>query len=330
MEEKSQDIRQTVSDLTVRDHLVHLAARLGAKRNDWRVEPGLYRLGDAGPSSPVFVTANYRLSFDALRSALAGIDAYILVLDTDGINVWCAAGKGTFGTDELVSRIESTGLADVVEGRVVVVPQLGATGVSAHEARMRSGFKVEYGPIRAEDLPGFLREGRATPEMRRIRFDFKDRIVLVPVEATQGLPAAAALSLGAYFLDGPIAAAGLLGTAVAGLVGVPALLPYLPAKDYSVKGFMLGGAVAVAAASASLLQENGSGVPGKAARAASYVLGLPPLSAFIALNFTGATPYTSPSGVRREIYRYVPVMAGMALAGIILNVAQRIARTRKG
>ena len=118
--------------------------------------PGLYALGSPTPESPVFVSANYTLSFDALRSALAGVDGYILVLDTHGINVWCAAGKGTFGTDELVNRIQVTGLKDIVNHRTLILPQLAAPGVAAHQVRKRSGFKVEYGPVRAEDLPEYL------------------------------------------------------------------------------------------------------------------------------------------------------------------------------
>jgi CO dehydrogenase/acetyl-CoA synthase gamma subunit (corrinoid Fe-S protein) len=70
------------------------------------------------------------------------------VLDTQGINVWCAAGKGTFGTDELVHRIEATQLHDVVRHRVLILPQLGAPGVAAHDVKKRSGFTIEYGPVR--------------------------------------------------------------------------------------------------------------------------------------------------------------------------------------
>jgi CO dehydrogenase/acetyl-CoA synthase gamma subunit (corrinoid Fe-S protein) len=70
------------------------------------VNPGLYSIGAPDETAPVYVTANYTLSFDALRSALIEIDGYILVLDTLSVNVWCAAGKGTFGTEELVNRIE--------------------------------------------------------------------------------------------------------------------------------------------------------------------------------------------------------------------------------
>ena len=107
----TQLVRSTTSAITPANRWDHLLARCGVNRSGHRVEPGLYALGDPTPDSPVFVTANYTLSFDALRSALAGIDGYILVLDTQGINVWCAAGKGTFGTDELVHRIEATALA---------------------------------------------------------------------------------------------------------------------------------------------------------------------------------------------------------------------------
>ena len=96
--------------LTKTDRWDHFLARVGWKRGEHRVEPGLYAIGNPAPDAPVFVSANYTLSFDALRSQLDGIDSYILVLDTKGINVWCAAGKGTFGTDEIVNRVFATHL----------------------------------------------------------------------------------------------------------------------------------------------------------------------------------------------------------------------------
>jgi len=116
-------IRSTTSTITLADRWDHFLARWAVDRSGHRVEPGLYSLGSPTADSPVFVTANYTLSFDALRSALAGTDGYILVLDTKGINVWCAAGKGSFGTDELVHRImeekraEGTTLLTIVHHR---------------------------------------------------------------------------------------------------------------------------------------------------------------------------------------------------------------------
>ena len=73
-----------------------IGARIGIIRRNYKIAPGLYAAGSPGPRSPVLVTANYKLSFDALRFCLGGVDAWLLVVDTRGINVWCAAGKGSF------------------------------------------------------------------------------------------------------------------------------------------------------------------------------------------------------------------------------------------
>lgn len=73
-------------------------ARWGIGRMRYLVPPGLYAIGEPDPQSPVLVTANYKMSYDLVRQALAGRNVWLLVLETYGINVWCAAGKGTFGT----------------------------------------------------------------------------------------------------------------------------------------------------------------------------------------------------------------------------------------
>jgi len=171
------------TSLTIKDRLGSWKARWGIGRMDHSMEPGLYEVGCPDEHSPVLVTSNYKMSVDRVRKNLGGRDLWLMVLDTEGINVWCAAGKGTFGTDELVSRIDKTGLSEKVGHRELILPQLGATGVSAHEARKRSGFKVIYGPVRAEDIPYFL-DNRLTlkADMRKVRFTIFDRLVLTPVE----------------------------------------------------------------------------------------------------------------------------------------------------
>ena len=176
----------TTSTLTLANRWDHWLARWGVDRSGHRVAPGLYALGNPTPDSPVFVTANYTLSFDALRSELVGVDGHILVLDTKGINVWCAAGKGTFGTEELVHRIEVSQLRGLVAHRTLILPQLGAPGIAAHEVKQRSGFKVEYGPVRAADLPAYLQTHQASPEMRQVLFPLVDR--LVQIRRAAGVP----------------------------------------------------------------------------------------------------------------------------------------------
>lgn len=140
------DIPRVATTLNKYDIRGAIKVRWSIGRNSFTVEPGLYAVGDPDGSSDVFVTANYKLSFDHLRKNLDGLNAWILVLDTKGINVWCAAGKGTFGTKELVHRIKDTRLAEIVTHRRLIVPQLGATGVSAHQVKKLSAAPAEAPP----------------------------------------------------------------------------------------------------------------------------------------------------------------------------------------
>jgi hypothetical protein len=323
---ESSPIRPTTGTLTAADRWDHVLARWGYKRNDHRIEPGLYALGNPTPDSPVLVTANYTLSFDALRSALTGIDGYILVLNTYGVNVWCAAGKGTFGTDELVNRIEATGLREVVNHRRLILPQLGATGVAAHEVKKRSGFRVEYGPVRAADLLEYLETHQATPEMRRVRFPLWDRMVLIPVELVGALLPTLIAAVVLFLLVDPLAGAGAVAAVLAGVALFPILLPWLPTRQFSAKGFILGALVALPFALGALLGRPDGVLWLRIVEALAYLLGLPPVTAFLALNFTGATTFTSKSGVRREMFAYIPMMAWTFGVGIVLIIVFRLAR----
>jgi hypothetical protein len=314
------------SRMTWRDYAAHILARWGWRRGDWRVPPGLYALGNPGADSPVFVTANYTLSFDSLRTALPGVDGYILVLDTQGVNVWCAAGKGTFGTDELVQRVNETDLAGVVAHRRLILPQLGAPGIAAHRVVREAGFRVEYGPVRAADLPAYLVSHTATPEMRRVRFAILDRVVLVPIELVGAFLPTLLGACVAWFAGGPLAALAVISAVVAGTVLLPLLLPWIPTGDFSSKGFLLGAmAIAPFAVNVAGAGAGDVGVRGLAA-ASAYLLTFPPVTAFLALNFTGATPLTSRTGAEAELYTYIRWMAVSAGAGLLLFVALAVTR----
>ena len=145
-------IPRVASVLKWADRLGTIKARWGINRLDYKVDPGLYALGDSGPQSPVFVTANYKMSFDCLREALGNLDAWILVLDTKGINVWCAAGKGTFGTEELVRRVQATGLEKVAAHRDLILPR--AWGSRDCRPCRQKAFKIQ-GDLRADSGGGY-------------------------------------------------------------------------------------------------------------------------------------------------------------------------------
>jgi CO dehydrogenase/acetyl-CoA synthase delta subunit len=315
--------------LAAKDLFGAAKVRLGFGRMRYTVDPGLYALGDPGPDDPVFVTANYKLSFDRLRESLPGRNGWILVLDTKGINVWCAAGKGTFGTEELLRRISSSSLVNIVNHRSLILPQLSGPGIAGFQVKAGSGFRAVYGPVEASDLPAFLDAGlKATPAMRTKSFPVAERLALVPVELVGafkiGILVLALLFLCSLALSGASFAAAfrygynallalLLGIA-AGAFLMPLLLPWLPGKSFSVKGLLPGVA---AAFFFFLLRGDGGARPG-ALEIYAWLLLIPAVSTYLAMNFTGSSTFTSLSGVKKEMRRAVPFQIAGAALGLVL------------
>ena len=307
--------------LNFKDVLGAWKVRWGINRDNYKVDPGLYSAGKADKNSPVLVSASYKLTFDVLRKNLAGLDCWILILDTKGVNVWCAAGKGTFGTCELVNRIEKTGLTGIVDHRKLIIPQLGATGISAHEVSMRSGFSVIYGPVRAKDIKEFIFNNyQATREMRAVRFSFLDRFVLTPMELVEAAKASL-LVFGVLFLIN-LFAIRLFGlpdfvaysaAVLTGAVLTPLFLPVIPGRAFAFKGWLAG--LIVTACVAWVYRWF---TPPNLLLGIGYMLALPAYSAFLAMNFTGASTYTSFSGVIKEMKIALPAIILSLSAGVIL------------
>ncbi|ABQ24695.1 CO dehydrogenase/acetyl-CoA synthase gamma subunit (corrinoid Fe-S protein)-like protein [Geotalea uraniireducens Rf4] len=312
------------SELAWTDRLGGWKARWGIGRMSYLIPAGLYAVGQPTPADPVVVTANYKMSYDLVRRSLAGRNVWLLVLETFGINVWCAAGKGTFGTDELVRRIGATGLAQVVTHRRLLLPILGAPGVAAHEVAGLTGFTVRYATIRADDLPAYLDNGMVTtPAMRELTFTFRERLVLIPVELVLALKPTAAVCAVIFLLAALLGGvpAGLwtllayAGAVFTGIAVAPLLLPWLPVRSFAVKGALAGLAWSTGY---YLLAGGGSwSVP----VAIAAFLTLPAVSAFYTLNFTGCTTFTSRSGVKKEMRLALPVMGGALAVSALLLVA---------
>jgi acetyl-CoA decarbonylase/synthase complex subunit gamma len=313
------------SRLTMADHLGACKARWGIGRLEYLVPAGLYAIGDPTPEDPVVVTANYKMSYDSVRRALTGRNVWLLVLETFGINVWCAAGKGTFGTDELVRRIDETGLAGVLSHRRLILPIMGATGVAAHEVTRLTGFTIKYGTIRASDLPEYLDNGMVTTQpMRELTFSLYERLVLVPVEIVHALKSlflfGGIIYMAAMLMGGTPAGStaffAFLGAVLTGLVFVPLFLPWIPGRSFAVKGGLAGVAWGL---TFHYLTGGGWSLPVTLAA----FLALPAISAFYALNFTGCTNFTSRSGVKKEMRISLPVMGVALFLSAILIVAGR-------
>lgn len=297
----------------------------------YSVEPGLYALGAPDAESDVFVTANYKLSFDILRKELKGLNAWILVLDTKSINVWCAAGKGTFSTDELIRRINEAQLHKVVSHRKLIVPQLGAVGVNAKAVQKQTDFKVYFGPVYAKDIPAYLEAGyKKTPEMRMVRFQIIDRLILTPMEiipAMKKFPLFALIVLllfglqqsGIIFKDAlsggmPFLLLGLISI-LSGAFITPVLLPFIPFRSFAVKGWIAG----MILTSAIIKMISLDILPA----VSSYIF-FPLASSYIALQFTGSTTFTNMSGVRKELKIGLPIYLVFTAVSVILLLVHKL------
>ncbi len=311
--------------LTGLDWLGTLRARLGIYRNAYQVAPGIYSAGRPGSDSPVLVSANYKLSFDVLRRHLGSVDAWIMVCDTRGINVWCAAGKGTFSSQEVADRVARCNLKQLVNHRRIILPQLAATGVSAQKVRRLSGFEVVWGPVRSGDIPRFLKQGmKADGNMRRVTFSLIERLVLIPVELSLlakpliGVLAAVFLISGfgpgffsfhAAWFRGLYAAHAFVLGIFSGAVVMPLLLPWIPGLSFSLKGGIIGLIFAA-------LLPKGLSIIDFSALALVVIT----VSSYLAMNFTGSTPFTSPSGVEKEMRIAIPLQAIAMLGAAVLWV----------
>jgi hypothetical protein len=318
------------TELGLLDKVGAVAVRMGIMRDGYRVSPGLYCAGNPDRESPVLVTANYKLSFDSLRRELAGRDVWILVLDTRGINVWCASAHKTFGTGELLRVLEAGHLEKVVSHRRLVVPQLGASGIDGQAVKQASGFEVVWGPLRTGDLPRFLAAScKDVPGMRKLTFTMAERLVLAPVELVMALKPTLLILVAMFFVSGLgpglfsldqawprwlLFTQAFLAGLLAGAVLVPTLLPWLPFRAFYLKGIF----VALPVAGAIFL---GNKTVFSLEMMALGLLCLA-VSSYTAMNFTGATPYASPSGVEREMRRAIPIQTGLILTALVLWVAQ--------
>jgi len=318
-------VPQVATTLTVPDHLGTIGARTGFVRNSYKITPGLYAIGGPAPESPVIVTANYKLTFDAVRSSLSTLDLWLLVVDTRGINVWCAAGKGTFSTEEVAYQISRARLTELVSHRKLILPQLSAVGVSAKQLKHITSFRAEFGPVRVTDLPRFL--SGAVDDMEQIRsvtFTIKERLVLIPVEVCMMYKQLAVLILFVLLISGIgpnifsakdaitrswqfILTTGL--AIIAGAVVTPLALPWLPGRQFWLKGLFVSTLAALFFAAYSSF-----GVTATLA----LCLWILATGSYLAMNFTGSTPYTSLSGVEAEMRKGLVVQIILATLALIL------------
>jgi ubiquinone/menaquinone biosynthesis C-methylase UbiE len=248
-----------------------------------KVKPGLYVVGNPTPDSPVLVTGNFDLTVRRLVKAIDGkVDAWVLVADSAGINVWCAAGGGYFTAEKVIAALKSSHLNEIVNHHALVLPQLCANGVNGWRIREETGWGVHWGPARADDIPAYLAANRAkTDAMRWVRFPLNNRLEMVTVT----------LGFYALFILIPVLIffRSLFWGVTVSLFGLSyfyaVVHPWLPGRDGLFKSIPL-----TAIALAGLFSFTAVWYPMPASRLFNWAVGLTALSVFTAAELQGMSP----------------------------------------
>ena len=176
---------------------------------------------------------------------------------------------------------------------------------------------------------------KATHAMRIKTFPFLERLVLVPVELVEAmriyvfvLPALLILGglggQGGFWQNvlqhGLFGAAAVLGAIIAGAVLTPLLLPWLPGRAFALKGAWMGLATAIVIVG---FRWSGFRTTAGLTELVAWCLLAPAVDAYLGMNFTGASTYTSLSGVRKEMRWAVPMEIGAAAVGLGLWITSR-------
>jgi NAD-dependent dihydropyrimidine dehydrogenase PreA subunit len=251
-----------------------------------RARTGLRAVGHPGPDAPVLLTGNYTLTVRRLTERLVGTDCWLLVANSRGINVWCAAGGGHLTHHDVIAALRTSGVGERVRHREIILPQLAATGIERRAITAATGWRARWGPARLEDLPAFLARGcRSDRRWRFMRFPAWERIEMASVWA---LP----MTLTAGLIFGLIGGWSVLAATLLLIWSVvPALfmaVPHWPVRGRSRWLVFAGAAAAgfaVAGGALALLGALTSGHLILAALAAAATTGV------LAIDFAGTTPW---------------------------------------
>ncbi len=140
-------------------------------------EPDLIKVGNPNKESPVFLTCNFSITVKRVLKALNGLDCYLLIAPSKGINVWCGACGDDFNTDSIISIIKTSGINELVNHRKLILPQLSAPGIDPLIIKKELGWDLKFGPIYAKDIQNYVKNDfNKTEKMREIKFTISKRI----------------------------------------------------------------------------------------------------------------------------------------------------------
>jgi acetyl-CoA decarbonylase/synthase complex subunit gamma len=124
-----------------------------------QVQPGLYEINTPKPDSPVLATTNFSITYFSVANEVeaAGMPAWLLVTDAEGMSVLTAWAAGKFDAERIAKAVKQFGVAEKVSLKRIVLP--GHVAVLSGELESElPGWEVRVGPREAVDLPSFMKQ----------------------------------------------------------------------------------------------------------------------------------------------------------------------------
>ena len=291
----------------------------------YTIAPGLYYTGDRyDPEKPLLVTSNYLLTVLVLIRRVRSYNVRLLVIDTDGINVWCSAGKGRFSNLEIFRQLVRYQelLLSIDKRLTMILPKFSLSGVDLRMLR-QAYVRPVVGPLYAKDLPGYLANPPYRDSNDIVHFGFQSRLFTWLPGLGQFLGYCLALVLvlfGLQILFGFAVPWKILVITALIATMYPLLFPYIPGDRFAVKGLWLGVFV-------SLMLIPGVFV--NAVQWADFPMTVPFIFAtglFTGLAYTGNSAVSNYSAVRKEIARFLPVNVLLYVAALIAFIVTEVYR----
>jgi hypothetical protein len=293
--------------LTLLDYLKAVVCWFDAFKQTYAIEPGLYYTGKHyDREAPMLVTSNYFLTVFLVVRRIRTFNTRLLVIDTDGINVWCSAGEGKFSNAEILKQLDRYERNLLSDGQwlTLILPKLSFAGVNLRYLR-EANIRPIIGPIYAKDLPAYLSQPPFENRNEdRIMFGLQSRLFTWLPGLVQYLSYSFAAVIVLWGMEqiwnlplptGLILVTALLATAY------PILFPWIPGVRFAVKGLWLA---AFASIGLSALTVFGV-IP--LADLIMAILFIFATAVFVGLSYTGNSAVSNYSRVRKETARFLPL-----------------------
>jgi acetyl-CoA decarbonylase/synthase complex subunit gamma len=138
------------------------------------VDPGVYEIGEPNDMSPIFVTSNYRLTKIPVEIDIKGanVDAYLLVVDSEGIGIESAVAGGQFSAGSIAEAVKEFGIFDKVKHRILIIPGMAARLSGALEDE--ADAYVVVGPRDSSGIGKYMKEQWKPEEFMKIYKELKE------------------------------------------------------------------------------------------------------------------------------------------------------------